>query len=214
MDENDEAIELFKKVITKRSLQNHWRLRALGYDDVESKIQELEAEVYPQIRDGLDPATLWQKDIDELQVLLALEDERAHPLYGAAIKVDLFKMGYTVVKMLPDKNHFRPHFHVQYKQECAASYAVDTLERLAGEMPRQYEKPILEWAARKQKSLKLTWDELKAGKDVRELVLHADEDSILSSGPGPPANKILHYVNHAILSWPRRLAMDKILDLI
>jgi len=63
----------------------------------------------------------------------------------------------------------------RYKTEHAASYAIDTLELLAGDMPQKYEKPILQWASRNQKSLLLTWNDLKAGKDVRSLVLLANE---------------------------------------
>jgi hypothetical protein len=80
-----------------------------------------------------------------------------------------------MVYALPDQNHDRPHFHIHYKTEHAASYAIEPLELLAGDMPKKYEKSVRQWASRKQKSLHLTWNDLKAGKDGRELVLHADE---------------------------------------
>jgi hypothetical protein len=45
--------------------------------------------------------------------------------------------------MWQEQNHQRPHFHIEYKQEYSASYSVDTMERLAGEMPNRYEGPYL-----------------------------------------------------------------------
>jgi hypothetical protein len=78
--------------------------------------------------------------------------------------------------MRKEGNHARPHFHIEYRDLYRASYAVDNFERLVGEIPLKYEKPILDWAVRHQKSLKLTWKKLQAGEDIRELVLAADEN--------------------------------------
>jgi hypothetical protein len=83
---------------------------------------------------------------------------------------------YTKVIIKPDKNHFRPHFHIHYKSEHAASYAIDTLELLAGKMPKKYEKPILDWASRKQTYLKLVWDNLKSGMDINSFVLQTENN--------------------------------------
>ena len=77
--------------------------------------------------------------------------------------------------MRPEHNHQRPHFHIEYKQQYSASHAVDTLERMAGDMPKKYEQPILEWAAKYQLSLAATWEHLNAGDDVRGMVIVADE---------------------------------------
>jgi hypothetical protein len=46
---------------------------------------------------------------------------------------------------------------------------------MAGDMPKRYEAPVLEWASKYQQSLVTTWERLKAGEDVRELVIVADE---------------------------------------
>jgi len=77
--------------------------------------------------------------------------------------------------MRAERNHGRPHFHIEYKREYSASYAVDTLERLAGNMPRKYEKPVLQWASQRQQWLVDTWENLNAGEDVREMILVAPE---------------------------------------
>ncbi len=46
---------------------------------------------------------------------------------------------------------------------------------MAGDMPKKYEAPILEWAAKYRLSLTATWERLNAGDDVREMVIVADE---------------------------------------
>ena len=167
-------INLFEKILNWQSLLYHWHLRSLGYS-VESKIEKLEAAIYPEIREGQNQNTLSQKDIDELQLLFAVADWESNKDRVFVTKAVVYKLQYIKLIILPDQNHKRPHFHLHYKTEHAASYAIDTLELLAGDMPKKYEKPMLQWASRRQKSLQLTWNDLKAGKDVRNLVLHADE---------------------------------------
>ena len=77
--------------------------------------------------------------------------------------------------MHAEHNHQRAHFHIEYKQQFSASYAVDTLERLAGDMPNKYEEPVLELVSKYRGSLNATWERLSAGDDVRELVVIPDE---------------------------------------
>ena len=89
------------------------------------------------------------------------------------IELLLYKLEPTEAKahMRPEPNHKRAHFHIRYKTMYSASYAVDNLERLSGNMPSMYEKPILEWAKDKRTSLLATWRDLNAGKDVRKFVI-------------------------------------------
>ncbi len=174
MKDEDNDIDLFEKSLNWQSLLYHWHLRSLGYS-VESKIEKLEAAIYPEIGEGQNQDTLWQKDIDELQLLFAVSDWESNKDSVFVTKAVVYKLQYIKLIILPDQNHERPHFHLHYKTEYAASYAIDTLKLLAGDMPAKYEQPMLQWASRKQKSLLLTWNNLKAGKDVRKLILHADE---------------------------------------
>ena len=172
MDEIDP--NFFEKAMDHQLLLYYWHLRHKGHD-VQDKIEELEAKLYTSIKDGNAPEILWQRDIDELQLLLAVADWESNNDRVFATKAIVYKLGYTKVVINLENNHWRPHFHIKYKSERKASYAIDNFERLAGNLDKKYEKPILEWASHKQKSLILTWENLKAGKDVRELVLHADE---------------------------------------
>jgi hypothetical protein len=151
------------------------RIQLIGREVDVQEIESLEKEVYPELsspeRKG--EGLLGQKDVDELQLYISLAEPK--PEWQAAIKVDLFRAGHTVLRMRAERNHNLPHFHIEYKQEHKASYSIETLERIAGYVPNKFEQPILEWASQRRRELKLTWDKLKAGEDIRELVLTAEE---------------------------------------
>jgi hypothetical protein len=168
MNNDDPKIDV-ERIWNQELLWDSWLRRSFG-EPLEDQIQKLENKIYGDHRDD---SSVWQRDIDELQLLLAAADKV--PGEALVTKRIFNKLGDITLRIRPDRNHARPHFHIWYKTEYQASYAMDTFKRLAGEMPRRYEDPMLNWASRKQKSLFLTWDALKAGKDVRELVLHADK---------------------------------------
>jgi hypothetical protein len=45
-----------------------------------------------------------------------------------------------------NRNHKRPHIHIDYKEEYhSASYAIDTGERLAGRLGTQYDQLVRRW---------------------------------------------------------------------
>jgi hypothetical protein len=57
-----------------------------------------------------------------------------------------------------DKNHGRPHIHVDYgKNHHAASFAIDNGERLAGGLNRKYDRPAREWIERNKTKLLEAW---------------------------------------------------------
>ncbi len=145
-------------------------------NDVE--IRELELEVYPELKEvsGGDENKIGIRELDELRVLL-FSTEEAFVLVSSAIKARVIRMGHTVIRMRGDDNHQRPHFHIEYKQEYSASYAIDTLERLAGQMPSKYEEKLLGWASHNQNLLLRIWDSLKTGNDITEFLLEAQEFS-------------------------------------
>jgi hypothetical protein len=151
-------------------------LRARGYQVNDEEIARLEVELYPDLQeiDGKDRHEISQKDVDELQLELSLVDPQ--PNTGSSFnKAILFRLEHTTVRMRKEGNHSRPHFHIKYKNQYSGSYAVDNFELLAGKVPAKYEKPILYWAARNQKSLMVTWEKLQAGEDIRELVSAANQ---------------------------------------
>jgi len=70
------------------------------------------------------------------------------------------------LRMYKEAAHRRPHFHVEFKSEFEASYALDTLDRLAGYMPRKYEEVILRVARANRDQLAEFWSSLNGSARV------------------------------------------------
>ena len=166
----------FKQAILHRRLLYLWGLRFLGYEISDKEIEELEKEVYSDIPelDSEGMRVLCQRDIDELQLILSFTEKQPEE-NRENLKALLFKLNNTTLRMRQEQNHARPHFHIEYRNQYSASYAIDTFEKLAGSVPAKYEKPVLEWALRHKGSLLLTWNKMKAGENVQGLVLEATE---------------------------------------
>lgn len=173
---SQEELEQFLSAIDHELLRYKWMLRFKGYKVDDESIRLLEKEIYPDIEalEGKSAVPLHQKDLDELQLLLAIQDPPPNngPLVTKAV---LYKLERTSLRMRKEANHGRPHFHIEYKNEYRASYAVDTLEKLAGHVPQKYETPLLVWAATHKASLLLTWDKLQAGENVVELIATTED---------------------------------------
>ena len=88
----------------------------------------------------------------------------------------LVELEHVKVRMRPESNHALPHFHLEYKKLYSASYQISPFRQLAGQMPKKYEEKLLEWIISNQANLLSTWNALKAGKDVRELVIEKEKD--------------------------------------
>jgi hypothetical protein len=61
--------------------------------------------------------------------------------------------------------HHRPHFHAAY-QEHDATFAIDTLELIAGSLPRRQRRLAEAWAELHQRELMLDWARLQAGQPM------------------------------------------------
>jgi hypothetical protein len=171
-----EDLDAFKKAILHRRLLYQWSLRAWGNKVEDEEIRGLEADVYPNLREfeGKGERLLSQRDVDELQLLLSIVEPQSDE--GSSFtKALLFRLHDTTLRMRKENNHQRPHFHIEYRNQYSASYAVDNFKQLAGNIPAKYEKPILAWAARNQKSLRITWEKLQAGESIRDLVSAENE---------------------------------------
>lgn len=151
-------------------------IQSRGYVVSEEKLARFQREIRQEEKDlsGSENEMIGERVVAELQLELALVD-LDFDATTKYTKATLLRRGYTRLTMQPDKNHQRPHFHIEFKTEYSASYAVDTLSRLAGHMPRKYEAPVLKWGARYRRSLAATWKSLKNGEDVRELVIVLEE---------------------------------------
>ena len=59
--------------------------------------------------------------------------------------------------------HHRPHFHAYYQEEIAI-YAFDTIELLAGSLPRPQQRFVEAWAELHQEELLANWERLQQGR--------------------------------------------------
>jgi hypothetical protein len=137
---------------------------------LESEMVEKDKNPKPEI-----PDVLKSCDVNQLQSRLALVD-LIYEGNGSAIKLLLLRLQNTIVRMRPDKNHELAHFHIEYREEYSASYSIEPLKILAGQLPARYEKPVLDWASEHKESLILTWKKLKAGENVTEMIIAAGEE--------------------------------------
>jgi Domain of unknown function (DUF4160) len=68
------------------------------------------------------------------------------------------------LKMYQEPNHGRPHFHVDYgKVPHSASYALDTCQRIEGDLPTKYDRTISDWARSNSGTLQAAWSSLQSG---------------------------------------------------
>ena len=63
----------------------------------------------------------------------------------------------------PRAPHHRPHFHAYY-QENVGVYAVDTIELIAGQLPRRQHRLVEAWAELHQRELLADWERLQSGQ--------------------------------------------------
>jgi hypothetical protein len=75
-------------------------------------------------------------------------------------KLLIARKGEVELRMYKETGHRRPHFHIEYKKEYSASYALDSFELLAGFMPRRYEDAMIPIARGMQPKLLTTWEQL------------------------------------------------------
>lgn len=59
--------------------------------------------------------------------------------------------------------HHRSHFHAYY-QENVGVYAIDTIELIAGDLPRRQQRLVEAWAELHQEELLADWERLQSGR--------------------------------------------------
>jgi hypothetical protein len=121
--------------------------------------------------------------VKELQTSFALIDRMkrarrslalSRPSRGNGMELVAIRRDHIKLRMRPEHNHELPHFHLEYKQLYTASYQIQPFRKLAGDMPKKYEKKVSDWIENNQANLLATWAALKAGKNVHELVIARD----------------------------------------
>ena len=59
--------------------------------------------------------------------------------------------------------HHRPHFHAYYGDDIAV-YSLDSIEVLAGQLPKRQQRLVEAWAELHQAELEEDWQRLQAGQ--------------------------------------------------
>ena len=59
--------------------------------------------------------------------------------------------------------HHRPHFHAYYQQEVAI-FGIDSVDLLAGSLPRPQQRFVEAWAELHQQELLANWERLQDGR--------------------------------------------------
>lgn len=59
--------------------------------------------------------------------------------------------------------HHRPHFHAYYQGDVAI-YAIDTIDAIAGTLPRRQQRLVEAWAELRQRELRANWSRLQQGR--------------------------------------------------
>ena len=63
----------------------------------------------------------------------------------------------------PDTPHHKPHFHAYY-QDDVAIYSIESLELIAGHLPRRQQRFVEAWAELHQYELRENWVRLQRGE--------------------------------------------------
>ena len=61
-------------------------------------------------------------------------------------------------------SHHEPHFHAYY-QDDVAIYGIETLEPIAGSLPRRQQRLVEAWAELHQEELLVDWQRLQKGRE-------------------------------------------------
>ena len=77
-------------------------------------------------------------------------------------------MFYGIVIRMFFNDHAPPHFHAEYGGE-KAEIAIDTLEILAGSLPRRALALVLEWTALHRAELRADWELCRQHQQPRKI---------------------------------------------
>lgn len=70
-----------------------------------------------------------------------------------------------IIRMYAEPNapHHRPHFHAYYQGDVGV-YAIDTIEMIAGQLPRRQQRLIEAWIELHHEELLTDWERLQSGQ--------------------------------------------------
>jgi len=75
---------------------------------------------------------------------------------------------FGVVISMYYNDHAPPHFHAEYAGE-EAKFVIESLEVLAGRLPRRARALVLEWASLHRRALSENWELAREGLPLNEI---------------------------------------------
>lgn len=101
----------------------------------------------------------------ELQRLFAQKDlltEKRRSSGGGFMEILLVKRQNMKIKIYQEKGHQLPHIHIDYgKQSHAASYAIQSGDRIEGDLPKKYDSDVSSWLGRNRDKILEIWNALQ-----------------------------------------------------
>jgi hypothetical protein len=110
-----------------------------------------------------------QKTFAQIDMNLAIQTlrKKSRLLFLLVCKLENIR-----IRMDGNRNHKRPHVHIDYKEEYhSASYAIDNGERLAGNLGTQYDHSVRRWIAGSRPKLTELWLTIQAGRKPDNILL-------------------------------------------
>ncbi|WP_375056814.1 DUF4160 domain-containing protein [Zobellella sp. DQSA1] len=115
-----------------------------------------------------------EEEFDELQRLFAQKDLLTEPRKSSGsgfMEILLAKRKNMKIKIYQEKGHHLPHIHIDYgKQRHAASYAIESGERIEGDLSKKYDSDVSNWLDRNRDKVLEIWNALQAGTQHEPLL--------------------------------------------
>lgn len=110
----------------------------------------------------------------ELQRLFAQKDlltEKRRSSGGGFMEILLVKRQKMKIKIYQEKGHQLPHIHIDYgKQTHAASYAIQSGDRIEGNLSKKYDSDVSSWLGRNRDKILEIWNALQVGAPYEPLI--------------------------------------------
>lgn len=108
-----------------------------------------------------------KEEFDELQKLFAQKDLLTEPRRrsrSGIMEILLAKRKNMKIKIYQEKGHHLPHIHIDYgRQQHAASCAIETGERIEGDLSKKYDNDVSNWLERNRNKVLEIWNSLQEG---------------------------------------------------
>jgi hypothetical protein len=89
-----------------------------------------------------------------------------------ATELLLKKLQAIRIRIDGNKDHQRPHIHIDYGREFhVALYAIETGERIVGDLDIKYDRAIEKWIKERQPRLLEAWNLVQSGRNPDHIVI-------------------------------------------